>query len=119
MSVATGDVEPMASSRSRRSAKPVGLGRERSNSRTASISLWDMCRSPACLDFPYGAVRPKPTARANGATIPRWLSCWCGSARLGNVLAPLDPSHQPFELLRRLGAEIGVVHSAQLLGDGK
>src|SRR5262249_22501456 len=39
--------------------------------------------------------------------------------RLGNVLAPLDPSHQSFELLRGLGAEIGVVHSAQLLGDGK
>src|SRR5262249_3702872 len=55
----------------------------------------------------------------SGATMPRRLSCWRGGARLGNVLAPLDPSHQSFELLRRLGAEIGVVHAGQLLGDGK
>jgi hypothetical protein len=46
-------------------------------------------------------------------------SWWDGGARLRNVLAAFDPSHQSLELLRRLGAQIGVVHSAQLLGDGK
>jgi hypothetical protein len=38
---------------------------------------------------------------------------------LGNVLAALDPSHQPLELLRRLGTQIRVVHPAKLIGDGK
>src|SRR5262249_54409719 len=44
MSPEAGEIEPIASSRSRRSAKPAGLGFERSNSRTASIPLLDMDR---------------------------------------------------------------------------
>ena len=38
---------------------------------------------------------------------------------LGNVLASLDPLHELFELFRGFGAQIGVVHSAQLIGDRK
>src|SRR5262245_7764012 len=38
-------------------------------------------------------------------------------ASLGNVLASLDPLHELLELLRGFGAQIGIVHSAQLIGD--
>src|SRR5262245_34231730 len=49
-----------------------------------------------------------------GAPAPR---AYLGGLR--NVLAPFDPSHQPLELVRSLGAEIGVVHSTKLFGNGK
>src|SRR5215475_663884 len=38
-------------------------------------------------------------------------------ARLGNVLASLDALHELLELLRGFGAQIRVVHTAQLIGD--
>jgi tRNA A-37 threonylcarbamoyl transferase component Bud32 len=69
--------------------------------------------------FPQ-ALRPKPTMRNTWRDDLEMIwSWWDGGARLRNVLAAFDPSHQSFELLRRLGAQIGVVHSAQLLGDGE
>src|SRR5262245_15981628 len=40
-------------------------------------------------------------------------------ASLGNVLTSLDPLHESLELLRGFGAQIRVVHSAQLIGDRK
>jgi hypothetical protein len=40
-------------------------------------------------------------------------------SRLRHVLAALDPSHQPLEFLRRLRAQVGVVHPAKLIGDGE
>src|SRR5262245_44410178 len=40
-------------------------------------------------------------------------------ASLGNVLASLDPLHETLELLRGSGAQVRVVHSAQLVGDRK
>src|SRR5262245_24057078 len=40
-------------------------------------------------------------------------------ARLGNLLASLDPLHELLELLGGFGAQIRVVHSAQLIGDRK
>src|SRR5438046_2690125 len=35
------------------------------------------------------------------------------------VVAASDVAHEPLEPVRRLGAQIRVVHAAQLLGDGK
>src|SRR5262249_17373984 len=35
------------------------------------------------------------------------------------LISPLDQAHEPLQPIRRLGAQIRVIHAAQLLGDGK
>jgi hypothetical protein len=69
MSPARGEVDPIASSRWRRSGKLVGLGFERSNSRTASISLLDMCTSGLAQTFSANwlSSRPDEAHLARGA----------------------------------------------------
>src|SRR5262249_10190738 len=62
-------------------------------------------KTPAHID---GVDCPRP----RGSLRPRLMAS-------RNVLAPFDPSHQPLELFRRLGAKIGVVHSTKLFGNGK
>src|SRR2546430_4819811 len=58
---------------------------------------------------------PVHTDRVGLPAPPRGARSFC----LRNVLAPFDPSHQPLELVRRLGAKIGVVHSTKLFGNGE
>src|SRR5262249_33428651 len=62
-----------------------------------------------------------PNQRSSGAA-RRGLGAGaavCLLLSLRNVLAPFDATHQPLELLRWLGAKIGVVHTAKLFSDGK
>src|SRR5262245_20067806 len=71
-------------------------------------------RSKWCPAHESAADAPSAIISAAVARIAR-----DARARLGNVLASLDPLHESLELLRGFGAQIRVVHSAQLIGDRK
>jgi len=71
-------------------------------------------RSKWCPAHESAATAPSAIIRAAAARIAR-----DARARLGNVLTPLDALHEVLELLRRFGAQIRVVHAAQLIGDRK
>src|SRR5215468_4031841 len=69
-------------------------------------------RSSWCPAHGSAARAPSAIISAAAARIAR-----DARASSGNVLASLDPLHELLELLRGFGAQIGVVHSAQLIGD--
>src|SRR5262245_44445180 len=71
-------------------------------------------RSNWCPAHGSAAGAPSAIISAGMARIAR-----DARASLENVLASLDPLHELLELFRGLGAEIRVVHSAQLIGDRK
>src|SRR5262245_40866941 len=64
----------------------------------------------------HGSAAEAPSAIISAATA---RTAPDARTRLGNVLASFDPLHETLELLRGFGAQIGVVHSAQLIGDRK
>ena len=68
-------------------------------------------RSSWCPAHGSAAEAPSAIISAAAARIAR--------ASLGNVLASLDPLHETLELLRGSGAQVRVIHSAQLVGDRK
>src|SRR5262249_18608175 len=112
---------PIASSRSRRSAKPTGLGFERSNSRTASISLPDMDRFYVCIGRIPARFRSRRQNRRRVSEVKCWgpvvAACLISKERLRRVrcgasVAPASPrvwcedQHRTFdEVVRRLQTE--------------
>ena len=62
----------------------------------------------------HGSAAEAPSAISNAAVARIARDA---RASLGNVLASLDPLHESLELLGGFGAQIRVVHSAQLIGD--
>jgi hypothetical protein len=69
-------------------------------------------RSSWCPAHGSAARAPSAIISAAAARIAR-----DARASSGNVLASLDPLHELLEFLGGFGAQIGVVHSAQLIGD--
>src|SRR5262245_32809917 len=64
----------------------------------------------------HGSAAEAPSAIISAAAA---RSAREARANSGNVLASLDPLHETLELLRGSGAQVRVIHSAQLVGDRK